>query len=118
MGDVIEIHQKRFFSLSEAQSLLPVVRRLTKSAHDEISRMTLQLSAMKDSPEKTELEEAVQNRFRAWVEKIHRLGCQAKGAWLVDFDNGEGYYCWSFPEPQVEHFHGYQEGYGGRTRIQ
>ena len=32
---------------------------------------------------------------------------------LVDFDNGEGYYCWKWPEREVDHFHGYEEGFAG-----
>jgi len=119
VSNVISIHQqKRLFTLEEARELLPVVKRVTKAAHDEISRMTTLLAAQKESAKKTELEEEVQARFRGWIDNVKRLGCEAKGAWLVDFDSGEGYYCWSFPEPTLEHFHGYQEGFGGRTRIQ
>ena len=33
-------------------------------------------------------------------------------------DNGRGYYCWCWPEEQLEYFHGYDEGYAGRVRIQ
>jgi hypothetical protein len=36
----------------------------------------------------------------------------------VDFDNGEGYYCWSYPEPAITHYHGYEEGFAGRISIQ
>ena len=41
-----------------------------------------------------------------------------KGLWLVDFDNGNGYYCWRWPEPELAYFHGYDEGFDGRVRIQ
>jgi len=119
VGDVIEIHQKKkFFSLDEARDLLPVVRRVTKHAQEEIDRLATQLSVAKEQARKDELEEAVQSRFRAWMDQIKRLGCEAKGAWLVDFDNGEGYYCWSYPESSLAHFHGYREGFGGRTPLQ
>jgi hypothetical protein len=36
----------------------------------------------------------------------------------VDFDNGSGYYCWRHPEAGLEWFHSYEEGFGGRIRIQ
>jgi hypothetical protein len=36
----------------------------------------------------------------------------------VDFDNGGGYYCWCYPEETVAHYHGYDDGFSGRTRIQ
>ncbi len=118
MGEVFEIHRKRRFTLEQARDLLPVVRRVTKQAQDEISKMTAQLSVMNATSNKSALEEQVQTRFRSWADKIQKLGCEAKGAWLVDFDSGEGYYCWRYPESTLEHFHGYEEGFGGRTRIQ
>jgi hypothetical protein len=36
----------------------------------------------------------------------------------VDFDNGDGYYCWSYPESAITHYHGYDEGFSGRMSIQ
>ena len=41
----------------------------------------------------------------------------APSSWLVDFDNGEGYYCWKYPEDTVGHFHGYEDGFAGRISI-
>ncbi len=49
---------------------------------------------------------------------MRALGLEAKGLWLVDFDNGDGYYCWSYPEPAITHYHGYGDGFGGRISIQ
>jgi hypothetical protein len=49
---------------------------------------------------------------------MEALGAEVKGVWLVDFDNGSGYYCWRWPETTVDHFHSYEEGFGGRSRIQ
>ena len=36
----------------------------------------------------------------------------------MDFDNGSGYYCWRYPEQRLEFYHSYDEGFGGRMRIQ
>jgi hypothetical protein len=41
-----------------------------------------------------------------------------KGLWLVDFDSGSGCYCWQWPEQRLEFYHGYDEGFAGRARIQ
>jgi len=49
---------------------------------------------------------------------MEALGLEVKGLWLVDFDNGSGYFCWTWPEEGLEYFHGYEEGFEGRTRIQ
>ena len=45
------------------------------------------------------------------------MGLEVKGLWLVDFDNGEGYYCWKYPESVVCHYHGYEDGFAGRMKI-
>ena len=45
------------------------------------------------------------------------MGAQVKGLWLVDFDNGDGYYCWRHPESAITHFHDYDEGFAGRMKI-
>ena len=42
---------------------------------------------------------------------MEALGAEVKGVWLVDFDNGSGYYCWRWPETAIDHFHGYEEGF-------
>ena len=46
-----------------------------------------------------------------WAGEVQSLGLEAKGLWLVDFDNGEGYYCWCYPEETVAHYHGYADGF-------
>ena len=43
---------------------------------------------------------------------------EIKGLWLVDFDSGAGYYCWKYPEPSLDYFHGYEEGFAGRLPLQ
>ena len=35
----------------------------------------------------------------------------------VDFDNGDGYYCWKCPEVTILHYHCYDEGFAGRMTI-
>jgi hypothetical protein len=49
---------------------------------------------------------------------MEAFGVEVKGAWLVDFDTGAGYYCWQWPEEELSYFHGYDEGFEGRIRIQ
>lgn len=117
MGAVISINQKRLFTLDDAKDLFPVIQRLTKTAHADVKTLSTQLSYTKDAEKKEELETSIQGTFREWYEKVRKLGCEAKGMWLVDFDSGEGYYCWHYPENEVEHFHGYAEGFRGRVKL-
>ena len=53
-----------------------------------------------------------------WAESAMGLGIDVKGVWLVDFDSGSGYYCWQFPEESLQYFHGYEDGFGGRVKLQ
>jgi hypothetical protein len=48
---------------------------------------------------------------------VTSLGCEVKGVWLVDWDTGDGYYCWRFPEQAISFFHTYDEGFAGRIPI-
>ena len=68
--------------------------------------------------QRREVDERIQHLIERWKHEMEALGAEVKGVWLVDFDNGSGYYCWRWPETTVDHFHGYDEGFGGRSRIQ
>lgn len=96
---------KRIFSYEQAVALLPEVARITSEAVDRVEQT--------DSEEPTEYERIVTE----WAESILAMGVDVKGLWLVDFDCGSGYYCWKHPEPALEYFHGYEEGFGGRVKL-
>ena len=96
---------KKTFTYEEAAALLPRVQELTAEAY----------AAVEALPE----EEVVQYQqiVGDWAEAIIRLGIDVKGLWLIDFDNGSGYYCWKYPETSLQFFHGYEEGFGGRVPL-
>lgn len=70
------------------------------------------------SPRQALLEKQIQAVIGRWAREMEALGLEVKGPWLVDFDNGSGYYCWRWPETELAHYHGYDEGFEGRIRIQ
>lgn len=96
---------KRIFSYEEATSVLPRVQSITEDAVVRVS----------DLPEGDA--SAYQRAVMEWAESVAALGVEVKGIWLVDFDSGGGYYCWRYPEPALEYFHGYEEGFGGRVKL-
>ena len=55
---------------------------------------------------------------RSFRDIATRLGIEVKGLWLIDFDNGSGYYCWQYPEESLQYFHGYDDGFSGRVKLQ
>jgi hypothetical protein len=111
--------EPRVFSLSEARALFPTVRNLTQSAYDELDPLRKKLEAMLPTdPALVRVEAEYEAVVKRWVGKMERLGLVIKGLWLVDFDTGDGYLCWKFPELRLGHYHGYDEGFTGRRPIQ
>jgi hypothetical protein len=107
---------KRVFSYEEAVALLPEVRRLTAKAYEGV-----QSDSSNVSPE-GHPDAAAQERLSAvvkgWATALMAMGLEVKGLWLVDFDNGSGYYCWRYPESGLHFYHSYEDGFSGRMRIQ
>lgn len=120
-GSVFEIaalREPRVFSLAEAEALFPLVRRITHDAYLELEPVRRHLEAMMPtSPQMRDVELQYEAIVRRWVGKMERLGLVVKGLWLVDFDTGDGYLCWKFPELRIGHYHGYHEGFDGRRPL-
>jgi hypothetical protein len=110
--------EPRVFSLVEAEALFPLVRRITRAAYFELDPVRHRLeSLVPASPEVRDVEVEYEAIVRRWVGKMERLGLVVKGLWLVDFDTGDGYLCWRFPELKIGHYHGYHEGYDHRRPL-
>jgi regulator of sirC expression with transglutaminase-like and TPR domain len=96
---------RRTFTLEEARALLPRVQERTAEAVARFGQFA------------GDQDEARETVVRDWAEEMQSLGIEVKGIWLVDFDSGAGYYCWKYPEPSLNHFHGYDEGFAGRLQL-
>ena len=99
---------RQIFTYEEAAALLPEVRRLTEEAHRQVES----LHPRKDA------EAHIERIIVGWAEAVAATGVEVKGLWLVDFDNGSGYYCWRYPEDGLYYYHSYEDGFRGRLRIQ
>jgi hypothetical protein len=108
----------RRFTLNEANTLLPTIRRMTDQAIDECEPIVSRMESLEPSDtEYRRLATALSAIVDRWSGEVRGFGVEVKGLWLVDFDNGEGYYCWQHPESSVTHFHGYEDGFKGRMKI-
>lgn len=108
----------RVFTLAEAQALFPLVRRLTQGAYQELEPVRRALEAMvPTNPSIQDVERQYEAIVKRWVGKMERLGLVVKGLWLVDFDTGDGYLCWKFPELRIGYYHGYHGGYSNRVPL-
>jgi hypothetical protein len=109
---------KRIFSYDEAVNTFPVVRDLTAAAVRQVEALLKSVASRDElDSRRDEVEEARERIVRAWAQQISTLGCEVKGVWLVDWDSGDGYYCWRFPEETLSFFHTYDEGFAGRLPI-
>lgn len=107
-GPEEEVSDKKTFSYEDACALLPEVQRLTKSAYAEVEALGEEVDETNDD---------FRRIVTDWAEQVISLGIEVKGLWLVDFDSGSGYYCWRHPEPGLQFFHGYEEGFRGRVQL-
>ncbi len=115
---IVARDEPRIFTLAEAQVLFPLVRSITQATHAELEPVRLKLESMvPTNPLIHEVEKHYEAIVRRWVAKMERLGLVIKGLWLVDFDTGDGYLCWKFPELKLGHYHTYQEGFSGRRPL-
>ncbi len=110
--------KRRVFSLDQARELLPTVKRLTAEAVRDAETLAVRLRGVDEhDPEHEALTTELQQVVADWTRSMKDMSLEVKGLWLVDFDNGVGYYCWCYPEDGIDHFHGYTDGFAGRMRI-
>jgi hypothetical protein len=120
--EIIGINRRSVFSLSEARQLLPVINRMTKNAADKvqvlIAKIDAKSRAIDADREEIEIYESQASQIiQDWQTKVQKLGGLPKGIWIVDFDSGDGYFCWKFPEASIEHWHSYRDGFTKRRRL-
>lgn len=107
--------EKRIFTYEEAAGLLPEVRRITEEAYRDVE--AVESTPPSEGGKRIDVQSKLETIARTWARSILELGLEVKGLWLVDFDNGSGYYCWRYPETGLQFFHSYQDGFRGRVRI-
>jgi hypothetical protein len=107
--------EKKTFTYEEALGKIPAVRSLTEAAVFELEALLGSEPDTESIP--PEMVAEYQRILASWAASMVELGAEVKGLWLVDFDSGDGYYCWRYPEPSLQFFHGYEEGFGGRVEL-
>ena len=110
--------QRKTFTYEEALATFPTVQQITTHAVQQVQALYSRVQSPAELEDRSdELESAANTVIEAWVADITGMGCEVKGLWLVDWDCGDGYYCWRYPEESLAFFHGYDEGFEGRVPI-
>ena len=109
---------KQIFTYEEALDTFPLIRDLTANAVQQVQSLYNRVQSSEElEKRREELEGAANSIIDMWVTQVSHLGCEVKGLWLVDWDCGDGYYCWRYPEEALGFFHGYEDGFQGRMPI-
>ena len=108
----------RIFTYEEALDTFPAILDLTDRAIHQIRAIYNGIQSREEMERRqNELEGATSQVIEAWSEEVTAIGCLVKGLWLVDWDCGDGFYCWRYPEGSIGHFHTYDDGFNGRMPI-
>ncbi|RHX86085.1 DUF2203 domain-containing protein [Leptospira stimsonii] len=111
--------ERKIWTYEEARIILPMVREITEEYYSYVSGLTTELrEKILPENEMEQKEESVRNSIFEWSSKVQDYGIEVKGLWLIDFDHGNGYYCWHLGEEDLLFEHGYEEGFAGRKLIE
>ncbi|MBL0350499.1 MAG: DUF2203 domain-containing protein [Elusimicrobia bacterium] len=125
------MHQ-RYFTLDEAQELLPQIRPLLEEVKELKRRVDARISTWRHNPSFSIADEALargqveflMGEINARLESVCQHGCLPKDLdmGLVDFpsrrpDGTEIYLCWRLGEADISHWHRVTEGFSARRPI-
>lgn len=120
---------KKYFTLSEARQLLPMIQeelRQLQLLQDDFQEKFLALRTLDQEESRFDLE--CQLEFLNIQAKMHINNIHSKGVQLKDIENGlidfpafiegeEVLLCWRQGEEDIEYYHGLQDGFMGRKKI-
>jgi hypothetical protein len=116
---VISIQHNGLFSIEDLNKLIPIIKKVTHSYVGEVEALLKRLESLSTDDEHLimKLESQVNHFIKEWHSKIRKLGGVPKGLWYVDFDAGDGFFAWKYPEPEILYWHHYTEAIGKRILL-
>lgn len=117
---IVHIGREGSFALNEVNALVPVFLKITEVYNQEVNALIARIEALPDTEDKraVEYEEEINDKIKQWHLKVKKLGGTPRGLWLVDFDAGDGFYCWKYPEEEVKFWHSYQDSASDRIPLE
>jgi hypothetical protein len=129
---------KKYFTVAEANSTLPLVRAIVRDVTElarelrergeRLTRLRPGERGLSEAHQEELLQvqaefERGQERMKEYEGELKRLGIELKDYFtgLIDFPcwmNGrEVYLCWRLGEPEVAHWHEVEAGFAGRQKL-
>ena len=101
-----EIGQRdKLFNRVEARALLPLVKSITEKHQLELAPVKQKLEKMlANDPRRGPIEREFEQIVTRWRGKIELLGATVPGLWVVEFNVGEGWLSWRYPELSLSSF--------------
>ena len=126
--------QKKYFSLEEAQAILPEVKKLISRILDVQKKIKLRSAFevgyedsfldLHNSTKKSMETHKDAYEFFQVMDSLMGMGIFVKDpkTGLVDFysrfNGNEIFFCYKYPEEKILYWHGIEEGYAGRKSIE
>lgn len=120
MSTVFSLVDRRgSFSIDSANELARILKQATEKHSQKVSKLIAKLESMSAAEkfETHEIEAKINLEIQIWNTKVRKLGAIPKGLWLADIDSGDGFYCWKFPETEINYWHEYRSGYANRIGL-
>lgn len=125
---VVPSRQIKRFTLSQANSTLPLVRRIVDDlvkTYEQISRLqSRQIDApAKDQDDLQKQLDRAKDKLQGYADELHDVGCEMKDLriGLVDFvgchQGRDVCLCWKLGEDTIAYWHEQQAGFAGRQPI-
>jgi hypothetical protein len=120
---------KRHFTVKQANSALPLVRRIVSDivqAHDRATALQVQIESASKSAAPAEQQpqlERTLERLQELVDELHEVGCEVKdySIGLVDFigrhQGRDVCLCWKLGEAEIAFWHETTAGFAGRKPV-
>ena len=117
--NVFELNPRKVYSILEVDRILPIVKRITQEYVEKVQVLMARFESAKGRHDHKlpQIEREINEAVQGWQSKLEKLGLKTKGLWIADFDSGDGYFCWKYPEEKVNFWHQYHDGFGGRVKI-
>lgn len=115
MSNVISICQApRFFTLEEADELVPIMERITTTNECLIQKLLddqryfLKCGASTEKIKSADVKVGI--LLTEWGTKLTKLGCRVYGMGYVGIDSGGGFWSWHHGDGnKIQYHHGYLE---------